>query len=99
MDFIASPLGTSGESSWSGSGSGSTGLTTPASSPLFGPSKGDDLALSPSLNSPDSGYISGSLQGPPTWGAVKNICVVGAGYVGRLVAFSLKKEKEDFLLT
>lgn len=87
MDFVASPLGTSGESSWSGSGSGSTALTTPASSPLFRPSKGDDLALSPSPSSPSSGYIS--FQGPAAWGAVKDVCVVGAGYVGRL--FLLKE--------
>lgn len=82
MDFVAS-LGTSGESSWSGSGSGSTSLTTPASSPLFGPSKGDNLALSPSLSSPGLGYVS--FQGPAAWSAVRNVCVVGAGYVGRLV--------------
>lgn len=75
MDSIASsPLGTD-ESSWSGS----TGPTTPASSPLFGPSKGDDLTLSHYLHSSlDSDILANC-------GPVRNVCVVGAGYVGKLV--------------
>lgn len=86
MDLIASPLGTSDESCWSGS----TSPTTPASSPFFGPSKGEDLTLSHSLNSPgfsDPALCDTpcSLQSFPPWSPVRNICVVGAGYVGRLV--------------
>lgn len=86
MEFIASPLGTSDESCWSGS----TSPTTPASSPFLGPSKGEDLMLSHSLNSPglsDSALcdMPCSLQSFPPWSPVRNICVVGAGYVGRLV--------------
>ena len=73
MDSIASsPLSTE-ESSLSGS----TGPTTPASSPLFGPAKGDDLTLSHYLHSSlDSDILA-------TGGPVRNVCVVGAGYVGR----------------
>lgn len=82
MDSIASsPLGTD-ESSWSG---GSTGPTTPASSPLFGPAKGDDLTLSHYLHSSlDSDIVVAC-------GPVRNICVVGAGYVGRLAWVSVRK--------
>lgn len=81
MDSIASsPLGTD-ESSWSPS----TGPTTPASSPLFGPAKGDDLTLSHYLHSSlDSDIVAAS-------GPVRNVCVVGAGYVGRLAWVSARK--------
>lgn len=85
MDSIASsPLGTD-ESSWSPS----TGPTTPASSPLFGPAKGDDLTLSHYLHSSlDSDIVAAS-------GPVRNVCVVGAGYVGRLAWVSQREKKKD----
>ncbi|OJJ45827.1 hypothetical protein ASPZODRAFT_119045 [Penicilliopsis zonata CBS 506.65] len=74
MDPLASP-GTSDESSYDAS----TGPTTPSSSPLFGPSGIDDLALSLSqcLNAREG--ENGSFHSA---GTVKNVCVVGAGYVG-----------------
>ncbi|KAI9932305.1 hypothetical protein ASPWEDRAFT_182875 [Aspergillus wentii DTO 134E9] len=91
MDLLSSPLGTSDESSYDAS----TGPTTPASSPLFCSSKVDDLTLSHFLHSPASyrldadaspcdtlGSASSSFQSFPAWGPVKNVCVVGAGYVG-----------------
>ncbi|KAJ5666597.1 hypothetical protein N7462_011006 [Penicillium macrosclerotiorum] len=68
MDILSSPS--------EGSFSCSTGPTTPSSSPLFRPSEVDELKpaqLAPSrvLNETDQ------LQE-----GVKNVCVVGAGYVG-----------------
>ena len=89
MDFIASPLGTStsDESCWSaGDGSGSTSPTTSASSPFFGPAKAEDnisFALSQSLNIPVLGRSRIEPDGTPDSSLVRNICVVGAGYVGR----------------
>ncbi|KAF7131434.1 hypothetical protein CNMCM5793_004605 [Aspergillus hiratsukae] len=74
MDLPSSPAGTSDASSYDGS----TRPTTPSSSPLFCASRMEDLALSHFLHSPGSA----SLQSFPAWGQVKNICVVGAGYVG-----------------
>ena len=92
MDFIASPLGTStsDESCWSaGDGSGSTSPTTSASSPFFGPAKAEDnisFALSQSLNIPVLGRSRIEPDGTPDSSLVRNICVVGAGYVGRHTA-------------
>ncbi|RLL95556.1 hypothetical protein CFD26_103773 [Aspergillus turcosus] len=74
MDLPSSPAGTSDASSYDGS----TRPTTPSSSPLFCASRMEDLALSHFLHSPGSA----SLQSFPAWGQVKNVCVVGAGYVG-----------------
>lgn len=55
----------------------STGPTTPSASPLFRPSELDDLKLAAL---PQSRVLS-ETELPNI--AVKNICVVGAGYVGR----------------
>ncbi|KAB8256108.1 hypothetical protein BDV32DRAFT_161493 [Aspergillus pseudonomiae] len=88
MDIPSSPLGTSEGSLYEDS----TPPTTPASSPLFGASKGDDLVLS-SSPSPSATYNLGSEQKVhdipsvaalwrPSAGLVQNVCVVGAGYVG-----------------
>lgn len=85
MDYLASPVTStaSDESSYDDS----TGPTTPASSPLFCPSRVDE-SLTRLLNSPpescklDTDSARDSLQSFPAWGAVKNVCVVGAGYVG-----------------
>ncbi|GFF36389.1 UDP-glucose 6-dehydrogenase [Aspergillus udagawae] len=74
MDLPSSPAGSSDASSYDGS----TRPTTPSSSPLFCASRMEDLALSHFMHSP----CSASLQSFPAWGQVKNICVVGAGYVG-----------------
>ncbi|KAJ5100087.1 hypothetical protein N7532_007088 [Penicillium argentinense] len=49
----------------------STAPTSPSSSPLFRPSEADDLKLAQVLS---------DLRSEP----VQNVCVVGAGYVGRL---------------
>lgn len=81
MDLPSSPAGTSDASSYDGS----TRPTTPSSSPLFCASRMEDLALSHFMHSPGSA----SLQSFPAWGQVKNICVVGAGYVGMLVLLRL----------
>ncbi|KAJ5167540.1 uncharacterized protein N7482_006321 [Penicillium canariense] len=54
----------------------STGPTTPSSSPLFRPSEIDDLKLGAV---PQSRVLSETMMART---AVKNICVVGAGYVG-----------------
>jgi hypothetical protein len=54
----------------------STAPTTPISSPLFRPSDVDDLKL----GLPQSRLGETDLRDD----AVKNVCVVGAGYVGML---------------
>ncbi|EAL91032.1 hypothetical protein KXW98_002987 [Aspergillus fumigatus] len=74
MDLPSSPAGTSDASS----DDGSTRPTTPSSSPLFCASRMEDLTLSHFTHFPGSA----TLQSFPAWGQVKNICVVGAGYVG-----------------
>ncbi|KAE8330742.1 hypothetical protein BDV39DRAFT_169945 [Aspergillus sergii] len=88
MDIPSSPLGTSEGSLYEDS----TPPTTPASSPLFGASRGDELASS-SFPSSSAAYNLSSEQRVhdipgvatlwrPSAGLVKNVCVVGAGYVG-----------------
>jgi len=54
----------------------STAPTTPSSSPLFRPSDVDDLKLGSPQPRPDGTDLRDDV--------VKNVCVVGAGYVGRL---------------
>lgn len=56
----------------------STAPTSPSSSPLFRPSDVDDLKL----GLPQSRLGEAELRD----GTVKNVCVVGAGYVGRLAS-------------
>lgn len=88
MDIPSSPLGTSEGSLYEDS----TPPTTPASSPLFGASRGDELASS-SFPSSSATYNLSSEQRvhdipcvATLWrsseGQFKNVCVVGAGYVG-----------------
>lgn len=60
-----------------GSLSCSTAPTTPGSSPLFRPSEIDDLKLA---QLPQARLGESELRSD----AVRNVCVVGAGYVGRL---------------
>lgn len=68
MDVFSSPS--------DGSLTCSTAPTTPSSSPLFRPSEIDDLKLA---QLPQSGLSDSNLRDD----SVKNVCVVGAGYVGR----------------
>lgn len=67
-----------------GSMSCSTGPTTPSASPLFRPSEFDDLKLAAL---PQSRVLS-ETELPSI--AVKNVCVIGAGYVG---TFDLSKSE------
>lgn len=55
----------------------STAPTSPSSSPLFRPSDVDDLKLSQLAQAGES------LRDYPRAHSVKNVCFVGAGYVGR----------------
>lgn len=66
-------------SSSDGSRSCSTAPTTPSSSPLFRPSDFDDLKLA---QLPQARLGELELRGND---AVRNVCVVGAGYVGKLL--------------
>ncbi|KAF5860954.1 hypothetical protein ETB97_000864 [Aspergillus alliaceus] len=86
MDIPRSPLGTSEGSL----GEHSTPPTTPASSPLFGASKVEEL-VSFSLPHPsptyDPDFEPPKVQNIPSISTlrkplVENVCVVGAGYVG-----------------
>lgn len=70
MDIFSSPS--------DGSRSCSTAPTTPSSSPLFRPSDIDDLKLA---QLPQARLGESELRGND---AVRNVCVVGAGYVGRI---------------
>lgn len=65
----------------------STGPTTPSASPLFRASELDDLKLA---GLPQSRVLS-DTELPRI--AVKNVCVVGAGYVG--MCFLAKRESQD----
>lgn len=101
MDILSSPLATASDGSSSSSYDDSTGPTTPASSPLFCSSKvEEDLSLSHLIHSPASYKLdtdtidlnldiprTASLQSFPAWGPVRNVCVVGAGYVGRFLSY------------
>jgi UDPglucose 6-dehydrogenase len=75
MDVFSSSSPSEGTSE--GSRSCSTGPTTPSASPLFRPSEFDDLKLAALSQS----RVLSETELPRI--AVKNICVVGAGYVGR----------------
>lgn len=59
----------------------STAPTSPSSSPLFRPSDVDDLKLSQLSQARES------LREYPRAHSVKNVCFVGAGYVGRSSPF------------
>ncbi|KAF9887365.1 hypothetical protein FE257_010220 [Aspergillus nanangensis] len=71
MDAPSSPIAPSEGSFYDDS----TRPTTPASSPLFGASKVDELI--PSMPKPDTDKRVSTGHAP-----IKNICVIGAGYVG-----------------
>lgn len=97
MDFLSSsPVGTSDESSCDDS----TGPTTPDSSPLFCPSRVEDLVGTPLAHFLDAPKPAADVLPPektrlpqvsvpagardlPASKPIRNICVVGAGYVGR----------------
>jgi hypothetical protein len=93
MDFVSSFSGTSDESSCDDF----TGPTTPDSSPLFRPSHPKDLvgsrlshylncAQPPSVETTEShsgSSVSESFRDISPPDAVTNICVIGAGYVGK----------------
>lgn len=71
------PMDVFSSSASEGSVTCSTGPTTPSASPLFRPSEYDDLKLAAL---PQSRVLS-ETELPRI--AVKNVCVIGAGYVGR----------------
>ncbi|KAE8379568.1 UDP-glucose/GDP-mannose dehydrogenase family, NAD binding domain-containing protein [Aspergillus bertholletiae] len=88
MDIPISPPGTSEGSVYEDS----TPPTTPASSPFFGASRGDELVSSSFPASPATSTLNSDQRvhdipsvaalWRPSTGLVHNICVVGAGYVG-----------------
>jgi UDPglucose 6-dehydrogenase len=97
MDFLSSsPGGTSDESSCDDS----TGPTTPDSSPLFCPSRVEDLVGTPLAHFLDGSQpgvdvlppktrlpqvsVPAAAHGLPVPKPIRNICVVGAGYVGKI---------------